>query len=147
MRLTDFFGHGESADESTSDICPMGSQPPLLSMEEPPNNNRVVDDPIPDMRPEPSQRGLPLSAQPRKGNSLKLGPAVQTLHHSPDHLTEVSGDEAHTAPIQSSTTSPLKHRAKLDTATEGEGDAFPPVEDTLDKFPTSDQAVSQTSKT
>lgn len=143
MRLTDFFSHGESADESTSDICPMESQPPILLMAEPPNDTRGVDDSTPDMRPEPSQRSLPLTAQPRKGNSLKRGPVVQTPHHSPDHLTEVSGDVARTDSIQSSTTSPLKHRAKLDTATEGEGDVIPPVEDTLDKFPTSDQAVSQ----
>lgn len=138
--LTDFFSHNELAGSTPPNALLLGAQSPPTSPTQSTTGDALEGGPG-SANPAGSFDHQPY--QPPQGpNGLKRGTSVSTSHKSPNSETASLCCESHSSPGSSTTSSPVKHRAKLDIPGMKETDSSSLQEDMLGAFLVTDQASS-----
>lgn len=141
--LTDFFSHSDSADDNSMDKVTTNSQPLSNQATHSSGDSLTDGDLIADLPATTSQPEAQHDPLPQRSNGLKRGSSAP-VPTNPEEVESASVQYVDPSRGHSTSNSPVKLRAKLDTQVVAEIDAPIQPDDELGMFPTTDQAVSQT---
>lgn len=138
--LTDFFSHNESADCAPPDLSPSGARSSSTS----PAHSLVGE--VLEVGPEQTAPVSLLDCQPTQTkhnpHRLKRSTSVQTSNKTATARSSSACCEPYSSLGPSTTSSPVKHKAKLDVPDTEMTATSPPQADELGMFPVTDQALS-----